>query len=82
MRNIIKAKNDERLTKYFLKRLDISQDFYEKNERETQIMEGFPHTKNTFEILSPIFKYLAKRDLVPKKFLYKILSQTRIILLK
>ena len=65
-----KEKKD--LLEYFKKRLDLSDEEYERvMKREPKSWTQYPTYKKTFELLRPLFKILAKANLVPMSFYLK-----------
>ncbi|MBD3842273.1 MAG: N-acetyl sugar amidotransferase [Campylobacterales bacterium] len=60
------------LVEYFKKRLELSDEEYEKiMARKPKSWQEYPTYKKTFELLRPLFKILAKRNLVPMSFYLK-----------
>lgn len=60
------------LVEYFKKRLDLSDEEYEKiMSRKPKSWQEYPTYKKTFELLRPLFKVLAKANLVPMSFYLK-----------
>jgi N-acetyl sugar amidotransferase len=60
------------LLEYFKKRLNLSDNEYESvMRRESKIWYEYPTYKKRFELLRPIFKILAKANLVPMSFYLK-----------
>lgn len=60
------------LLEYFKKRLDLSDEEYEKiMARKPKSWQEYPTYKKTFELLRPLFKILAKSNLVPMSFYLK-----------
>lgn len=60
------------LVEYFKKRLDLSDEEYEKiMVRNPKSWQEYPTYKKTFELLRPLFKILAKGNLVPMSFYLK-----------
>ncbi len=60
------------LVEYFKKRLDLSDEEYEKiMGRKPKSWQEYPTYKKTFELLRPLFKILAKANLVPMSFYLK-----------
>ncbi len=70
---------DANLVNYFIKRLDISKEYYEKIMSESPVhWSNYPTYKRYFELLRPLFYQLAKRDMVPYSFYTKYcLAQTK-----
>lgn len=63
---------EEGLVEYFKKRLEISDELYDRKMREAPRMwTEFPTYKRRFEKLRPLFKLLADRGLVQKSFYLK-----------
>ncbi|MDK2042319.1 N-acetyl sugar amidotransferase [Aliarcobacter butzleri] len=60
------------LLEYFKKRLELSDEEYEKiMTRKPKSWTEYPTYKKTFELLRPLFKILAKANLVPMSFYLK-----------
>jgi N-acetyl sugar amidotransferase len=60
------------LLEYFKKRLDLSDEEYEKvMQRKPKSWTEYPTYKRSFELLKPLFKILAKANLVPMSFYLK-----------
>lgn len=60
------------LLEYFKKRLELSDEEYEKiMARKPKSWTEYPTYKKTFELLRPLFKILAKANLVPMSFYLK-----------
>jgi len=60
------------LLEYFKKRLKLSDEEYEKiMQREPKSWTQYPTYKKRFELLRPLFKILAKANLVPMSFYLK-----------
>ena len=60
------------LLEYFKKRLELSDEEYEKiMTRKPKSWTEYPTYKKTFEFLRPLFKILAKANLVPMSFYLK-----------
>lgn len=60
------------LVEYFKKRLDLSDEQYnEIMARKPKSWQEYPTYKKTFELLRPLFKILAKANLVPMSFYLK-----------
>ena len=60
------------LIEYFLKRLDLSQNEYDKVMNETpKSWTEYPTYKKIFEFFRPLFAMLAKANLVPMSFYLK-----------
>lgn len=60
------------LVEYFKKRLDLSDEEYDEiMGRSPKSWQEFPTYKKTFEFLRPLFKILAKANLVPMSFYLK-----------
>ncbi|MFW5607386.1 MAG: N-acetyl sugar amidotransferase [Campylobacter hyointestinalis] len=60
------------LLEYFKKRLELSDEEYEKiMTRKAKSWTEYPTYKKTFELLRPLFKILAKANLVPMSFYLK-----------
>jgi len=60
------------LIEYFKKRLELSDEEYEKiMARKPKSWQEYPTYKKTFELLRPLFKILAKGNLVPMSFYLK-----------
>jgi N-acetyl sugar amidotransferase len=60
------------LVEYFKKRLKLSDEEYEKiMKREPKSWDEYPTYKRRFELLRPLFKILAKANLVPMSFYLK-----------
>lgn len=60
------------LVEYFKKRLELSDEEYEKiMARNPKSWQEYPTYKKTFELLRPLFKVLAKANLVPMSFYLK-----------
>ena len=60
------------LVEYFKKRLELSDEEYEKiMARKPKSWQEYPTYKKTFELLRPLFKILAKANLVPMSFYLK-----------
>lgn len=60
------------LVEYFKKRLELSDEEYEKiMAKKTKSWQEYPTYKKTFELLRPLFKILAKGNLVPMSFYLK-----------
>jgi ribonuclease D len=60
------------LVEYFKKRLELSDEEYEKiMARKPKSWQEYPTYKKTFELLRPLFKILAKGNLVPMSFYLK-----------
>lgn len=60
------------LVEYFKKRLELSDEDYEKIlARKPKSWQEYPTYKKTFELLRPLFKILAKGNLVPMSFYLK-----------
>lgn len=60
------------LVEYFKKRLELSDEEYEKvMARKPKSWTEYPTYKKTFELLRPLFKILAKANLVPMSFYLK-----------
>ncbi|KLD97791.1 N-acetyl sugar amidotransferase [Aliarcobacter butzleri] len=60
------------LLEYFKKRLELSDEEYEKiMARKSKSWQEYPTYKKTFELLRPLFKILAKANLVPMSFYLK-----------
>lgn len=60
------------LVEYFKKRLELSDEEYEKIiARKPKSWQEYPTYKKTFELLRPLFKILAKGNLVPMSFYLK-----------
>lgn len=65
-------KVEKDLLNYFKKRLDLTDVEYERvMKRETKIWYEYPTYKRRFEMLRPLFKLLAKANLVPMSFYLK-----------
>ena len=63
---------EEELVSYFKKRLDLSDELYEKMMRSSpRNWTEYPTYKKRFERLRPVFKVLAKANLVPMSFYLK-----------
>jgi len=64
------------LLEYFKKRLELSDEEYEKiMTRKPKSWTEYPTYKKTFELLRPLFKILAKANLVPMSFYLKYVFQ-------
>ena len=60
------------LVEYFKKRLDLSDEEYESiMKRKPKSWYEYPTYKKRFELLRPLFKVLAKANLVPMSFYLK-----------
>ncbi|MFY4749218.1 N-acetyl sugar amidotransferase [Aliarcobacter butzleri] len=60
------------LLEYFKKRLELSVEEYERiMARKSKSWQEYPTYKKTFEFLRPLFKILAKANLVPMSFYLK-----------
>lgn len=60
------------LVEYFKKRLDLSDDEYDRvMKRKPKSWTEYPTYKKRFELLRPLFKILAKANLVPMSFYLK-----------
>ena len=60
------------MLEYFKKRLELSDEEYEKiMTRKPKSWTEYPTYKKTFELLRPLFKILAKANLVPMSFYLK-----------
>ena len=60
------------LVEYFKKRLDLSDGEYNSiMKRKSKVWHDYPTYKRRFELLRPLFKILAKADLVPMSFYLK-----------
>ena len=60
------------LLEYFKKRLELSDEEYERiMARKSKSWQEYPTYKKTFELLRPLFKILAKANLVPMSFYLK-----------
>lgn len=60
------------LVEYFKKRLELNDEEYEKiMARKPKSWQEYPTYKKTFELLRPLFKVLAKANLVPMSFYLK-----------
>lgn len=60
------------LVEYFKKRLNLSDEEYEKiMAKKPKLWTEYPTYKKTFEFLRPLFKVLAKANLVPMSFYLK-----------
>jgi N-acetyl sugar amidotransferase len=60
------------LLEYFKKRLDLSDEEYERiMKRKPKVWTDYPTYKKRFELLRPLFKVLAKANLVPMSFYLK-----------
>ena len=64
--------SEKDLVEYFKKRLELSDEEYEKiMARKPKSWQEYPTYKKTFELLRPLFKILAKANLVPMSFYLK-----------
>lgn len=60
------------IVEYFMKRLDLTKDEYESvMKRKPRSWYEFPTYKKRFELFRPLFKILAKTNLVPMSFYLK-----------
>ncbi len=67
------------LIEYFKKRLDISNEDFDKNmKKPSRSYKDFKTYKKTFEFLRPLFFILYKANLVPKSFYIKYTSRKEI----
>ena len=63
---------EEGLLNYFKKRLDLSDELYEKTmQKKPKSWKNYPTYKKIFEMLRPLFYLLAKSNLVPMSFYIK-----------
>ena len=63
---------EKNLVEYFKKRLDLSDEEYESvMKREPKSWTEYPTYKKRFELLRPLFKILARANLVPMSFYLK-----------
>lgn len=68
----IPQKIEKDLVEYFKKRLDLTDEEYDRvMAREPKSWYQYPTYKKTFELLRPLFKILAKANLVPMSFYLK-----------
>ena len=63
---------EKNLVKYFIKRLDLTKDDYDRiMSRPTKTWKEYSTYKKRFEIFRPLFLILAKANLVPMSFYLK-----------